>query len=326
MFYYIRIIRMKNSPKLAVSFFCEICNYKCCKKSDYNKHLDTSKHINRTKVDNLEQNSAENRQYICKYCDKIYTARNSLWYHEQKCIVICNNQTKNSIDDKEELLFELLKQNKDTTDKDQNIIMMLIKENSEFKSMMLEQQSIMMEIVKNGTHNTTNNTHTNSHNKAFNLNFFLNETCKDAMNIMDFVDSIKLQLTDLEKVGEIGYVEGISNIIVKNLKELDVNKRPVHCTDKKRETMYIKDDDKWEKDEEKLKLHKVVRKVACKNQNLIHKFKEEHPDYNKYHSKFSDQYNKIIIESMGGPGDNDFEKEEKIIKNISKEVFVEKEV
>ncbi len=179
-----------------------------------------------------------------------------------------------------------------------------------------------LEIVKNGTHNTT---HTNSHNKAFNLNFFLNETCKDAMNIMDFVDSIKLQLSDLEKVGELGYVEGISNIITKNLKKLDVHQRPVHCTDKKRETMYIKDDNKWEKDEEKLKLHKVVRKVAFKNQKLIPKFKEIHPDYNKYHSNVSDQYNKIIVESMGGPGDNDYEKEEKIIKNISKQVFIEKE-
>jgi hypothetical protein len=194
---------------------------------------------------------------------------------------------------------------------------MLIKDNSEFKNM-------MMEVIKTGTHNT-NITHTNSHNKAFNLNFFLNETCKDAMNIMDFVDSIKLQLNDLEKVGELGYVEGISNIIVKNLKELDVTQRPVHCTDKKRETMYIKDENKWEKDEERLKLHKVVRKVACKNQNLIPKFKEFHPDCGKYHSKFSDQYNKIVVESMGGSGDNDYEKEEKIIKNISKQVFIDKE-
>jgi hypothetical protein len=316
---------MEKSPKLATTFFCEICNYKCCKNSDYNKHLNTSKHTNRTKMKNLEQNDAKNLQYVCKFCDKIYTARNSLWYHEQKCNFICNNQSNNIIDNKDQLLFELLKQNKDTTDKEQNIIMMLIKENSEFKSMMLEQQNLMMEIVKNGTHNTTNTTHTNSHNKAFNLNFFLNETCKDAMNIMDFVDSIKLQLSDLEGVGELGYVEGISKIIVKNLKELDITQRPVHCTDKKRETMYIKDDDKWEKDDEKLKLHKVVRKVACKNQNLIPKFKEEHPDCGKYHSKFSDQYNKIVVESMGGPGDNDFEKEEKIIKNISKQVFVDKE-
>jgi hypothetical protein len=144
------------------------------------------------------------------------------------------------------------------------------------------------------------------------------------MNIMDFVDSIKLQLSDLEKVGELGYVEGISKIIVKNLKEMDVHKRPVHCTDKKRETMYVKDHDKWEKDEERLKLHKVVKKVAFKNQNLIPKFKELHPDYNKYHSTTSDKYNKIIVESMGGPGDNDYEKEEKIIQKISREVIVEK--
>jgi hypothetical protein len=181
---------------------------------------------------------------------------------------------------------------------------------------------MMMEVIKNGTHNTT---HTNSHNKTFNLQLFLNETCKDAMNIMDFVDSIKLQLSDLERVGELGYIEGISNIIVKNLKDLDVTQRPVHCTDKKRETLYIKDEDKWEKDDERLKLHKVVRKVTCKNQNLIPKFKEAHPDCNKYHSKFSDQYNKIIVESMGGPGDNDYEKEEKIIKKVSNQVFVEKD-
>jgi hypothetical protein len=193
--------------------------------------------------------------------------------------------------------------------------------------MMIEQQNMMMKVIENGTNNTTNitNTHTNSHNKAFNLNFFLNETCKDAMNITDFVDSIKLQLADLEGVGELGYVEGISNIIIKNLKGLDVTQRPVHCTDKKRETMYIKDEDKWEKDEEKKKLHKVVRKITCKNQNLIPTFKEKHPDCNTYHSKFSDQYNKIIIESMGGKGDNDYEKEEKIIKNISKQVFIDKE-
>jgi hypothetical protein len=195
----------------------------------------------------------------------------------------------------------------------------LVKQNSQ----LFEQNNEMLEIIKNGTHNNNNNT-TNSHNKTFNLQFFLNETCKNAMNIMDFVDSIKLQLSDLERVGELGYVEGISNIILKNLKELDVTQRPVHCTDKKRETMYIKDDDKWEKDEERLKLHKVVRKVTCKNQNLIQKFKEEYPEYNKYHSKVSDKYNKIIVESMGGPGDNDFEKEEKIIQNISKQVFVDK--
>jgi len=146
------------------------------------------------------------------------------------------------------------------------------------------------------------------------------------MNIMDFVESIKLQLTDLEKVGHIGYVEGISNIINTNLKALDVTQRPIHCTDKKRETLYIKDEDKWEKEnEEKNKIRKAIKKVANKNIRLLSKFKEVHPDCDKSASKFSDQYNKIIVESMGGSGDNDVEKEDKIIQNISKNVTIIKE-
>ena len=241
--------------------------------------------------------------FKCEFCNKEYQHRQGLWKHKKNC-----KTKEDSLSQPQEIKkYEI-------TDKE--LMLALIKDSSELKNM-------IMEVFKNGTHNT-NTTHTNSHNKAFNLNFFLNETCKDAMNIMEFVDSIKLQLSDLERVGELGYVEGISNIIVKNLKDLDVTQRPVHCTDKKRETMYIKDEDKWEKDEERLKLHKVIRKVTCKNQNLITDYKKQHPDYNKYHSKISDQYNKIIVESMGGPGDNDFEKEEKIIKNISKQVFIEK--
>jgi hypothetical protein len=142
------------------------------------------------------------------------------------------------------------------------------------------------------------------------------------MNIMDFVDSIKLQLKDLEKVGEIGYVEGISNIITTNLNALDVTQRPIHCTDKKRETLYIKDEDKWEKEnEEKKKLRKAIKKVATKNIMLLQKFKEAHPDCIKSASKFSDQYNKIIIESM----DTDKENEAKIIKNITQNVTIDKE-
>jgi len=195
----------------------------------------------------------------------------------------------------------------------------LMKENSEMKN-------IILEVVKIGTHtNNTNITNNNnSHNKAFNLNFFLNETCKDAMNIMDFVESIKLQVSDLESVGELGYIEGISNIIVKNLNALDVTQRPVHCTDKKRETIYIKDDNKWEKDEEQKKMHKMIKKVADKNARLLPKFTEKYPDYKNYHSKTSDIYSKIIIEAMGGSGDNDYEKEEKIIKKIAREILVEK--
>ena len=183
-----------------------------------------------------------------------------------------------------------------------------------------------MKVLENGINNT-NNSHnnTNSHNKSFNLQFFLNETCKDAMNITDFIDSLQLQLSDLEKVGEVGYIEGISNIIVKNLNAMDVTARPIHCMDKKRETMYIKDQNQWEKDDiKKAKMHKMVRKVANKNISLIQDFREKYPDCIKSTSKNSDKYNKIVIESMGGKGDNEYEKEEKIIKKVAKEVFVDK--
>jgi hypothetical protein len=145
------------------------------------------------------------------------------------------------------------------------------------------------------------------------------------MNIMDFVDSIKLQLSDLERVGELGYVEGISNIIVQNLKALDVSQRPVHCTDKKRETMYVKDENNWEKEgEEKKKIRKAIKRVATKNQRLLEKYRDLHPDCIKASSPFSDQYNQIFVESLGGSGNNDTEKEDKIIKNISREVYLEK--
>jgi hypothetical protein len=323
---------LTKSPKEKPNVFsCEICHYNSISKKDYEKHLLTSKHKRLTNVNELlTKNPEQECEFICKNCNKMYMSRVGLWKHSKICLSADNVIKKDS----EKLVEDSILDNPT-----KELILFLVKENSELKNMMIEQQNkmfeqqnkmveqqnIVLEIAKNGIHNVTNNTtHTNSHNKAFNLNFFLNETCKDAMNITDFVDSIKLQLSDLECVGELGYVEGISNIIVKNLKQLDVTQRPVHCTDKKRETMYIKDEDKWEKDEEKKKLHKVVRKVTCKNQNLIPKFKEKHPDCNTYHSKFSDQYNKIIIESMGGSGDNDYEKEEKIIKNISKQVCIDK--
>ena len=290
----------KSGKKMAENYYCEKCDYTCCKVYNWKKHLDTAKHTQETFGNDFVAKSGKKSQieYICcENCNKEFKTRSGLWKHCKICICE-DNKIENTVDKKDELIDYLMKENKE------------IKE-------------LILELAKKDSYNNCNNT-VNSHNKAFNLNFFLNETCKDAMNIMDFVDSIKLQLSDLEKVGELGYVEGISNIITKNLKELDVTQRPVHCTDKKRETIYIKDENKWEKDEDNKKLHKVVRRVTCKNQNLIPKFKEQHPDYNKASSKFSDQYNKIVVESMGGPGDNDFEKEEKIIRNISKNIIVDK--
>jgi hypothetical protein len=293
-------------------FVCELCDYTCCKKYNFDRHILSTKHLKATNGNKSatknEQNEQKGAIYCCDNCNKEYNDRSGLWRHKQKCKPSEESDEENT---KKDELAELVKY--------------LMKENSEMKNMMLEQSNLMMEVIKNGTmQNSHNTTTSNSHNKAFNLQFFLNETCKDAMNITDFVESIKLQLSDLERVGELGYVEGISNIIVKNLKDLDVTQRPVHCTDQKRETMYVKDEDKWEKDEEQKKMHKLVRKVADKNARMVPKFKEAHPDCGKSASRFSDQYNKIIMEAMGGKGDNDFEKEEKIIKKVSKEVTVEK--
>jgi hypothetical protein len=306
----------KKSLKISKIFSCLVCHYKTCKKTDYEKHLSTDKHKIKTNDSKMVENDSIKSQKVeklfeCK-CGKVYKYDSGYYRHKKNCPELKKeiNQEINIIN------------NQDLSDKD--LILLLLKQHTK----LVEQNSELLEVIKNGTNNTnySHNT-TNSHNKSFNLQFFLNETCKDAMNIMDFVDSIKLQLSDLEKVGEIGYVNGISNIIVKNLNALEIEKRPVHCTDKKREVLYVKDEDKWEKeDDEKNKLRKAIKRVACKNQRLIPKFKEIHPDCIKAASKFSDQYNKMIIESMGGSGDNDIEKEDKIIKNISKNVIIDKNI
>jgi len=302
----------EKMPKKCSKFYCEICDYGTCKKSSYDSHIHTNKH----KINQLAMNSNPNlpkncSDYICQNCQKIYKDNSGLWRHKKKC-----NNDKN------------LKETSNTIPEiTPELIMSILKQNSDLQNVIITQNNTILDLAKNSSiTNSNNNNNTNSHNKSFNLQFFLNETCKDAMNIMDFVDSIKLQLSDLERVGKLGYVEGISNIIVKNLNNLDVTQRPVHCTDKKREVLYVKDEDKWEKeDENKVKIHKVIKKVALKNQRMIPKFKEEHPDCGKSASKFSDQYNKIILEAMGGIGDNDKEKEERIVKNISKHVILDKE-
>jgi len=281
------------------TFCCELCNYTTERKYNFNLHLQSNRHKN-NEIDNDNNGflAKTSKQYECLNCNKIFNERAGLWRHKKKC---------NKLETK----------NEEPTDK--QLIMMLIKENSELRKEQSDIKELILEIVKNGTHNTTNNTnnttHTNSHNKAFNLNFFLNETCKNAMNITDFVDSIKLQLNDLMEVGELGYVEGVSKIIVKNLNNLDETIRPVHCTDKKRETMYVKDEGHWEKeDDKKTKLKKAINKIADKNIRLLPQFREKYPDYRNSTSKISEVHDKLVIEVM----ETDDDKKEKIIKNISK--------
>jgi hypothetical protein len=297
----------KKTPK---NFNCDICDFVSCNKKDYRRHIMTPKHQNTAKIlQNTDVFTPKNPKKTpddlsyCFNCDcgKSYKHRQSLFNHIKN---YPNHQYINTKLNESELILTLLNQNNQL----QNQILDLCKERNS--------------LAINNT-----NGHINSHNKTFNLNVFLNEHCKDAMNITDFVDSVKLQLSDLENMGRLGYVEGISNIIVKNLKEMDIHKRPVHCSDSKREVMYIKDEDKWEKEnDEKIKLRKAIKKIAHNNSKLIPKFKEKHPDCNKSDSKFADQYNKLIIEALGGSGDNDVEKEDKIIKKIAKEVIIDKSI
>ena len=290
------LLKLEENKEKKDKFFCVNCNYKCNNKKDWKRHTETKKH-----KDVYDTYDKQVHKFNCE-CGKIYSTRQSLFIHKKKCF------------------YEEKKCNTDNSLNEKDLIMTLLQQNNQL-------QSQIIELCKDKSITNINNTnaHINSHNKTFNLNVFLNETCKDAMNIMEFVDSLKLQLSDLESVGRLGYVEGISNIIVKNLKQLDVHKRPVHCSDSKREVMYIKDEDKWEKEnEQKKKLRKVIKKIADKNARLIPEFKKEHPDCVKSVSKYSDQYNKLIVESMGGSGDNDSEKEDKIIKKIAKNVIIDK--
>ena len=305
----------KKSPKIARTFSCIICDYSTCKISDYNKHLSTLKHKNNDEVANLSPKVAKN--FTCE-CGHVYKFKQGLSYHKKRCnclheeIIMTQQKTvsENEIKILTNLVLDVVKQNNE-----------LVFQNKELTNKIVDIYKTNQSTIAN----TITNSNINSNNKTFNLQFFLNETCKDAMNISDFVDSLQLQLSDLENVGKLGYVEGISSIIVKSLNALDETERPIHCTDKKRETFYIKDENKWEKeDAEKNKIKKVIKKVACKNQILLPKFKELHPGCNYSESKYSDQYSKLVIEAMGGSGNNHAENEEKIIRKIAKEVTINK--
>ena len=306
----------KNSPKLAKKFVCEKCDYKCSKQSDYDKHILTLKH-KMDYVDDVLDDAKLAVQYYCE-CGKEYKHRQGLWKHKKKCQNSKINEDQN--ENHNENHNENTTTKNDQSNKD-NLIEYLIKENAEFKT-------LIMELIKkdNNISNSNINSTVNSHNKTFNLQFFLNEQCKDALNIGEFVDSIKLQLTDLENTGRTGYVEGISKILIKNLNELDVIKRPIHCSDLKREVLYIKDNDKWSKeDEDKQVIKKAIKDVANKNIRQIPEWTNLNPDCKQSDSKKNNQYLNIVMNAMsGGSNEEQNSNIEKIIKNITKSVIIEK--
>ena len=293
-----------KSPKPTnKKFECEVCDYKCAKNSEYIKHLLTRKHVGNASGNKKVANC---NTFSCKICSKVYKSRKGLWGHNKKCIPSIykkeDNNYVNSITDPASLTL---------------MVIDLMKSNQELQKQMLE-------VCKNS--NSTVNSNNHSHNKTFNMQFFLNEQCKDAMNIMEFVDTFKLDFSDLERVGEIGYVESMSNIIIQKLNEMDIYKRPIHCSDVKRETMYIKDKNVWEKENgthDKLRL--AIRYIGKKNTDMLNKWCEAHPGSCDSDNYLNDIYMEMVMQAMGGRGDRE-ENENKIMRKIARTVLIDKDM
>lgn len=303
----------QNQQKLANKFYCIFCDYATSRKYNFVNHLNSTKHQKNAKketngnqiqqIQQIQQKISNecSYQYTCHNCSKYFKYRSGLWKHHKKCL-------KEDMNDKE-------------------LIQYLLKENSEFKQLMLDQNKQMIELAKNSGHHN-NNTTNNNNNQQFNLNFYLNETCKNAMNITDFVSQLNVSIKDLEETGRLGYAEGISKIFINGLKQLSVNDRPIHCSDQKRETLYIKDNDEWNKDsDDKSILTNAIKHVAHKNMKQIPEWTKLHPEFKNSSSKENDRYLKIVSESMSGTSEEESKKNyNKIIKNIVKETVIDKTV
>ena len=333
---------IKKCQKSPVLFYCEGCEFNCSKKSNFTTHLLTAKHIKRYEniqndekkiqkpsktTKKMPKNAAISNtkiQHQC-ICNKIFKYYSGLWRHKKKCnmqpeLVV---PTELEVQPDSSQIDTPIKESDFISEKE--LILMLINENKEFKQLIIEQNKTIMEMTKNARTNITNTT-TNSHNKTFNLQFFLNEQCKNALNITEFVTSIKPQLKDLETTGRLGYVEGVSRIINKNLKQLDMFKRPIHCSDLKREILYIKNDDEWQKEaDNKPILTKAIKQVANENIKQIGEWKKEHPNCTDSDSNKNTMYLNIVSNAMsGGTSEEQGKNYEKIISNIAKEVVIEK--
>jgi hypothetical protein len=307
-----------SQQKIAEKFSCQQCDYKCFKNSEWERHISTAKHKKRQNATILATKMPE-KAVFCETCNKEYKDRTGLWRHKKKCIKKLADDKKIAIEKSPE---QDSKKNSDTSDKE--IIKLLIHENSEFKNLILE--LVKKDSLNITNNNNTNNNTNNSHNKTFNLQFFLNEECKDALNISEFVSSIKLELEDLEATGRLGYVEGVSRIMNKNLKELDISKRPIHCSDLKREVVYIKNDDQWTKEEEaKPILKKAIKQVAFENIKMIGEWRKKYPGCMDSESRKNDLYLKIVGNAMSGlTTEEQISNINKIVSKVAKEAVIDK--
>ena len=310
----------ENSPKIRQKYYCELCDYTCFKISDFKKHNNSKKHNATFSAKNATKNSL-----LCE-CGKEYKHSSSFYRHKKKCTInqeINDKIINQEIDDKiiNQEIGQETNKNEDMDYK--QMVLMLLNENRELQKSLLDQNKSIADILPN----IGNTTHTNSHNTTnnnVNIHLFLNEQCKDALNIKDFIQSLELNTNDLIETGKLGYVNGMTRIFVNALNGMDITERPIHCTDIKRETVYIKDDNKWEKDEEENpKLKKTIRELENKNIQLLPKWQKENPNHIDMSSDESEEFMNLSLSVLGGNEDKE-KLEKKILKNVLKEVTVEK--
>ena len=299
------------------TYTCEPCVYHTTCKRDYERHLLTQKHIDGGGL--IKQVIKSSDGYSCSSCHNTFKSRTSIYKHISKCKTFSSHGSSTTIPSataggSDQYIRDIIIKNQELT----SAMMMLIHQNTEL-------QSKMMELCVNNTTNNTNshNTMTNCHNPTFNMNLFLNEKCKDAMNMKDFVNSIQLNLTDLENVDRVGYVEGMSNIIINNLQKTDVYKRPVHCSDVKRETLYVKDDDKWEREgPNHQKMVNAVLAVEQKNVALVGEWAKANPRCMNSNTRENEKYFRLSKVATDGEKEGNIAK---VIRNVAKKVMVEKD-
>ena len=295
-------------PKSSKEFYCKSCDFKCSRYSQFERHNLTAKHKMMTNDDKKAPKNA--KAYICD-CGKEYKYRQGLSVHKKKCTY------KDSVNEPNEV-NEFVEETPEPTDI-QSMIGTLVKENQDFKKLLIEQSSQMMELAKNSQ--TINNNTTNN-NTQFNLNFFLNDTCKDAMNITDFIGNMNVNIDEIEYIGHNGYVNGMTKMIMDRLKDMDITKRPIHCTDIKRETMYIKDQDEWCKDTDELtKLRKILTRITMNNYRKVPDWKIAHPKSEEMDTRDYNFCYKMMRVILGDVEEAQIKLDNKIIKTMSKELF-----
>jgi len=282
--------------------YCEKCGFNTVQKSDYNRHILTAKHKRLTCTDTKNIKKTESINVWKCECGKSYMQRQSLFKHKKKCKYIEGEEKETTPEKKEDIDYK-------------ELLIQAMKQMSEQQKVMSEQQKQITEMIP-----LIGNNNNNTNNK-FNLNFFLNETCKDALNINDFIDSLQLQLNDLDKMNELGYVNGLTRIFLNGLNQLDLTKRPLHCSDAKREILYVKENDEWDKEESKTKLNHAISTVGRKTFKHFPEWMETHPNCNDSNSQDNEEYHSLIKNTIT---QNTEDNKNKVAKNIIKDVVIDK--